>query len=248
MRTAGKRIALVDVYFALSSGVPCCTETLVRFNAIDTLSTVHARAGIAFLFVMACKATVTRSISVVAVAFNGAIRTQLASSPIFVALRALFRSARLDRIQASVALPHVIHPIGETIGASARVAVDALDTDAAVGAGRRFTLVDVNGACIPIPPRSAKAVESMVLCVVYTCTVVLAWHGFTRIKCLIAVDTSVKRSTGAIVSVDPISTQSIFPAGRGRTLIYIRFAYVSNKTHRTQTYESIWSNRGAVRV
>jgi hypothetical protein len=224
VRAAGKRIALVYVHFALSSGVTCRTETLVRFNAINTLPTVHARAGIAFLFVMARKATVTRSISVVAVAFNRAIRTQLAGSPIFVALCALFRSARLDRVQASVALPHVVHPIGETIGASARVTVDALDTDTAVRAGRRFTLVDVNGACIPIPPRSAEAVESMVLCVVYTRTVVLARHGFTSIEFQIAVHTSVKLSTGAIVSVDPISTPSPFPAGRGRTLIYICFA------------------------
>jgi hypothetical protein len=173
---------------------------------------------------MARQATVARRKSVVAVAFDRTICTQLAGSRILVAISTLYCSARCDSIQASVALPHVVNPVGKTFGASAHVGVDALETITAVRARPRRTLVYVNGACIPFPPISAEAVKSMVLCVVCTRTVVLAWHGFAGIVRQIAVHASVKCSTGTIVSVDPVSTLAVVPTGIGVTLVYICFA------------------------
>ena len=73
-------MALVDVHFALSSGKPCVTKTLVRFDAIDALSTVQARVRVAFLFIVARQAIVTGRISVVAVAFDRTICTHLTGS------------------------------------------------------------------------------------------------------------------------------------------------------------------------
>jgi len=63
------------------------------------------------------------------VTLDSAIRgSKLAGSRIFIALCALFRCAGFYRIQAHVALPHVVQPVGETIDTLARKAVDALDT------------------------------------------------------------------------------------------------------------------------
>jgi len=149
----GKREAFIDVHLALASSETRRTETLISFEAVHTLSAVHARVGVAFLFVMTRLATVARRESIPAVAFNSAICAQLAGSRVFVALRTLFRGAGFNRVHASVALPHVIHPVGETVDASAKEAVHALGTLPAVRARSRQTLIDIHSACIPVPPR-----------------------------------------------------------------------------------------------
>ena len=54
-----KRVALVYIHFALTSCVSWRAEALVCSKAVDTLSTVHARIGVAFHVVVARKTIIT---------------------------------------------------------------------------------------------------------------------------------------------------------------------------------------------
>jgi len=228
----------------LAGSVTCCTEALVRLDAVEALATVLARVGVALLRIVARLATVGGRVTIVAVAFDAAglgcsITAQLAGRPVLIALCALLGIARLHDIQTLVTSSLIVHVVRVPRLASAREHVDTLHAFGVVCAGLNCTLVNVNQTRVAGPTGLTVAVETVVLLVVSTHTIVCTRSGFARIELEIAVLATVKLGTRARVGVDTVGAHTVVAARIGRTLIEILLTQVSIETWKALALKSI---------